>query len=394
MLSSEKKVLIVSQVIPQWYVDVLTHSLGECMEIDIITGSKINGKNVIASPPHNAQSFKSRIVCWIKHIVFVRKWMRKNRDRHYDLIFAISNPPVNSYIGLMLKRQYKAPFVYMNWDLYPQVIEFGIKSSIVRFLCNIWHKWNSRNYPKIDRMLTIGKIMAETMNKRVVPHIPITVLPISVDVNFLRPVCKENNPFSRKYGLADKFIILYSGKMGMGHNIEMILEASLLLSDVADIQFVFIGDGPKFVTVQRFISEHKSKNILLLPLQPNDIFPYSMACGDIGIVSQETNMAHLFMPSKTYSMMACGEAIIGICSGHDDLHSLITDYDIGISMAATKAKALASIIRQLHDNPNQLNRYKSNARKVAEQFYSIEIMQQSYSKLFNELLHGQDKICP
>lgn len=384
-----KKVLIVSQVIPQWYVDVLTRSLGKNVDIDIITGSKISGNHVIASPPHDAQSFKSRIVCWIKHLVFVKKWMRKNKVRHYDLIFAISNPPVNSYIGLMLKKQYKAPFVYMNWDLYPQVIEYGIKNPVVKCVCNIWHKWNSRNYPKIDRMLTIGKIMAETMNKGVVPNIPITVLPISVDVNLLRPVCKKSNPFSQKYDLTDKFVILYSGKMGMGHNIEIILEASDLLADVEDIRFVFIGDGPKYTVVQQFISEHKSRNVLLLPLQPNEIFPYSMACGDIGIVSQEASMAHLFMPSKTYSMMACGEAVIGICSGHDDLHSLITDYDIGVNMTDTNAKTLASIIKQLYNNPNQLSLYKSNARKIAERFYSIEIMQKSYSKLFTELLHGQ-----
>lgn len=36
-----KKVLIVSQVIPQWYVDLLTGALPEGTQIDIITGSKV-----------------------------------------------------------------------------------------------------------------------------------------------------------------------------------------------------------------------------------------------------------------------------------------------------------------------------------------------------------------
>lgn len=390
MTHSGRKILIISQVIPQWYVDVLTHSLGKDAEIDIITGSKINGKNVIESPSHDARSFKSRVVCWIKHFLFIKKWMHANKDKHYDLIFAISNPPVNSYVGLMLKRQFKAPFIYMNWDLYPQVIEHGIKSSIVRYVCNIWHQWNSRNYPEIDRMLTIGNVMAETMNNGLAHKIPVTILPISVDVNHLRPINKAQNPFCEKYGLTDKFVILYSGKMGIGHNIEMILETAVLLSEIKDIRFVFIGDGPKYAVTQQFISEHHSKNILLLPLQPDDIFPYSIACGDIGIVSQETSMAHLFMPSKTYSMMACGEAILGICSAHDDLHSLIADKDIGISITGNDARELASGIKQLYDNPELLVRYKSNARKVVEQFYSMEIMRESYRKLFNEVLHGQD----
>ena len=57
-----KHVLIVAQAIPQWYVDTLTEALGENTEIEIITGSKIRG-NVIASPPHNPASLKSRLIC-------------------------------------------------------------------------------------------------------------------------------------------------------------------------------------------------------------------------------------------------------------------------------------------------------------------------------------------
>lgn len=187
----------------------------------------------------------------------------------------------------MLKRQYKAPFVYMNWELYPQVIEYSIKNPIVKCVCNIWHKWNSRNYPKIDKMLTIGNVMAESMNEGLDSKIPIEVFPIAVDTYRLRPINKADNPFAIQHGLTDKFVVLYSGKMGMGHNIEMILQASSILSGVKDIRFVFIGEGPKYPVVRKYMTEHHAENILLLPLQSEDVFPSSMACGDIGIVSQE-----------------------------------------------------------------------------------------------------------
>lgn len=381
-----KNVLIVSQVIPQWYVDTLKNALGKDIHIDIITGSKIDGVNIIPSPPHDARTFKSRIVCWVKHLAFIKKWMRDNKHRQYYLIFAISNPPINSYIGLALKKQYDAPFVYMNWDLYPQVIEYGINNFVSRFICKNWHKWNNRNYPKIDRILTIGKVMAATMNEELSSKIPVGVFPIAVDTKRLRPINKKENPFAVKYGLTDKFVILYSGKMGMGHNIEMILEASTILSEINDIQFVFIGEGPKYQIVQK--SEHQAENILLLPLQSEDVFSYSMACGDIGIVSQEAKMAHLFMPSKAYSMMACGEAIISIGSDRDDLCALIKQYEIGISLSSADPQDLANHIKQLHDDPQLLNKYKTNARTVAENHYSIEILQKQYTNFFDTLLYA------
>lgn len=381
-----KRVLIVSQVIPQWYVDTLRNAIGNDACIDIITGSVVAGCNVISSPPHDARSFKSRLICWMKHYRFIRKWVKNNRHRHYDLIFAVSNPPINAAIGLKLKKQFNAPFVYMNWDLYPQVIEYGIRNVVGKAVGQIWHCWNNRNYPKIDKILTIGNVMAETINIGLKNKISIDVMPIAVDTSRLRPIEKTDNPFAIEHQLADKFVVLYSGKMGVGHNIELILSASRLLKAHTDIQFVFIGNGPKYDTVKKYVEENHAKNILLLPLQPEDVFPYSMACGDVGIVSQEAIMAHLFMPSKTYSMMACGEAIIGISSAHDDLKLLIESENIGFCVTDANPEALANAILKLYNNQELMDQFKRNARFTAESKFSVDIIQKEYTKLFEKLI--------
>ena len=381
-----KNVLVVSQVIPQWYIDTLRNALGEETHIDVITGSDVTGVNVIPSPRHDARSFKSRLICWVKHYRFIKRWMNSNKHTHYDLIFAVSNPPINAAIGLKLKKLFDAPFVYMNWDLYPQVIEYGVRNVVGKTVSRLWHRWNNRNYPKIDRMLTIGNVMAETINNCLERKIKIDVLPVAVDTVRLRPIEKANNPFAVEHHLTDKFVVLYSGKMGVGHNIELILAASLLLKQYTDIKFVFIGNGPKYELVKHFMAENNSPNILLLPLQSEETFPYSMACGDIGIVSQEASMAHLFMPSKIYSMMACGEAIIGIGSEHDDLKCLIERANVGFNVSRKDVRYLANCILKLYDNSEMLNSFKSNARRITELEFSISMMQSRYSKLFNSLL--------
>lgn len=381
-----KRVLIVSQVIPQWYVDTLRNALGKDTCIDIITGSAVAGCNVIPSPPHDARSFRSRLICWIRHYRFVKQWAKENQHRHYDLIFAVSNPPINAAIGLKLKKLFNAPFVYMNWDLYPQVIEYGIRNVLGKIVSRVWHSWNNRNYPKIDRMLTIGNVMAETINAGLKNKISVDVMPISVDTSRLRPIEKTGNPFAIEHHLTDKFVVLYSGKMGVGHNIELILSASRLLEAHTDIQFVFIGNGPKYDTIKRYIKGNHAKNILLLPLQSEDIFPFSMACGDVGIVSQEASMAHLFMPSKTYSMMACGEAIIGISSAHDDLKLLIESENIGFCVTDANPEILANVIIKLYKEPKLMVKFKRNARLTAESKFSVDIIQNEYTKLFEKLI--------
>ena len=167
---SDIKALIISQVLTQDYYDLIKDALGYGVQIDLITGSNIKDdkieNNIIKSPCHNPSSIKSRFICWLQYLWFIKKCMRNRKEKSYDLIYATSNPPINSYIGLKLKKKFRAPFIYMNWDIYPQIIEKSISSLIVSFLCAIWKRWNQKNYPKIDNILTIGYKMADTIRNR------------------------------------------------------------------------------------------------------------------------------------------------------------------------------------------------------------------------------------
>ena len=378
------RVLIISQAIAQWYIDVLTNALSVDAEIDIITGSDVVGGNIIKSPKHDPKSFSSRFLCWIKHIFFMKKWMKENKSNNYDLIFAVSNPPINPYIGLKLKKKFGAPFIYMNWDIYPDVIDATIKNPFVTFACKLWNAWNNKNYIKIDKILTIGSRVADSINSSLKNKVNISVIPIGVDCNKLCHVNKSDNEFLKQHGLAGKFIVLYSGKMGYGHNLEVVIEAAKKLESYKDILFLFIGEGQKYKMVES-LSEG-CENIMVFPFQSEDIFPQSMASGDIGIVAQENKMAHLFMPSKTYSMMACGMPVIGICSGNDDLSALINDKKIGFTVTDESADKLAEYILRLYNDKTELELLKTKARNCAEKDFDISVVTESYREIFESVI--------
>ena len=387
IVGNMKRILFISQALNQSYFDMVCDALGEDVMIDLITGSQIKPKHknikVLSSPAHNPMSLKSRLICWKSHFLYVLKFVKNNKKK-YDLIFATSNPPINSYIGLLLKRKYKCPFIYMNWDIYPQVIRKTISNPLTNFICMLWSKWNRLNYPHIDRIITLGNIMAENIrhdNKKV----KVTVIPLPVDTDLLRPLKKNENQFAINQQLDNKFVVLYSGKMGRGHNIEIILEAAKSLKGNDDIKFVFIGNGEKEALVKEFLKNENINNVLLLPLQSEEIFPLSMAVGDIGIVSLDKKTSKLSVPSKIYSMMACGEAIVGISSGKDDLSELITSNRIGEVVTGENPEMLAGVIEKLYYNTNLLNDYKNNSRKTVIQF-GIDKIIERYKKLFEEVL--------
>lgn len=386
---SRKKILIITQGISQYYYDCLRGAFNLEDKVDIITSSDITAESVIKCHSYNAKSIKSRIKSWLQQYSFIMKWYRGNRDKKYDLIYCTSNPPINAYIGIKLKKKYGAKFVYMYWDLYPQAIETLMADTIVRnVVVKLWNLWNEWNFKKIDQILSIGDVIKESIQERISYPLNTKVMPIHANIDLIKPIAKEDNIFLKKNNLSEKFIILYSGKMGRGHNIELILEAAHRLEGINDMMFVFIGDGEKRHLVEEYI-EKEYKNVAWFPLQPMDKFPYSIACGDIGIVSQEQKAAKYFLPSKTFSMMAAGEAIIGICSDHDDLQQLIDNNRVGYAIKDNRSESLCDAIMNLYQDRDELEKLKQRAISVAIEKCNKKRMIAEYRRVFNDILAAE-----
>ncbi len=381
-----KRILILAQKTGPYYIGQLKKALGEC-EIDLVSGSRIEGEGInwIKAPEHDPRSLKSRLLCWLRYMMFVKSWSAKQKDG-YDLIYAVSNPPINGYIGLKLKKRFKAPFIYMNWDLYPQIIEKSIKSSVTRIPCRAWRKWNTIHYPKIDAILTIGQQMAKSIETATLSKINLKVIPFATNTTSLKPVDKRDNRFLLENGLADKFVVLFSGKMGIGHNLELVLEAASKLKDKKDIAFVFIGEGPKYRVIEKYIEDNSPENVHLFPWQDSDMYPYSIACGDVAVVTEEKSAEGLMLPSRVFNMMACGEAIIGICGKNDDLYGLITDNGIGECVIDDNADKLVSIIERMHSDKEILMSMQKKSRRVIDEQYSSDTIVEKYKVLFEEYL--------
>lgn len=385
------KVLILSQAVTLTHLEIILRAFPEDTKVTLLTGENLELTDprveIYKVTCHNAANIKSRFVCWLKYWNDVKRWS-KLHEKDFNLIFATSNPPLNSFLGYSLKKKMKCPFIYMNWDIYPQIVEETYNRNIlVKMLCKVWHYFNNFVYPRIDQILTIGNIMEQSIRDKVKKPINIEVIPIGTNTSIMKPINKCDNVFLQNHKeLNDKFIVLYSGKMGYGHNIQLILKTSSYLREIPEIHFVFIGHGPGYKIVQKYISDTNSRNVSLFPLQNRDLFPYSMSSGDIGVVSQEYKLAHLFLPSKVYDMMAVGLPIIGICSGNDDLSELIQNYKIGEIFSDGDAKRMSEYIYSLYMNKDAYNHLSNRARKTAVEKYDENKIIELYRTMFEKLL--------
>ncbi len=164
------------------------------------------------------------------------------------------------------------------------------------------------------------------------------------------------------------------------------LHAAQLLKDNSGIKFLFIGEGQKWQYAHDFVIEHQLTNVQVLPFQPEEKLPYTMALGDISLVALDKGAEGLMVPSKMYYYMAAGSAIVGICQGRNDLEQSLKIAECGEVTQPGNPENLANILQRLAANPEQLKSLQHNARSSSIKYFSRAGCMQSLKQSMHKFL--------
>jgi len=280
-------------------------------------------------------------------------------------MFLTSNPPTISFITLLCRNRYSA----LIYDVYPEGLVWSGFISENSVINKVWSKFNNRFYRKAQHVFTITDGMAEGI-KAYNPSINVKVIPIWHDELKGVPEDKKCNHFITLHGLHDKFIVMYSGNMGKGHDIEKLVYVANDLKDEKDIVFIFIGEGWKKTIIQDLIRNLNLTNCMVLPYQTEDMFPHSLSAADVNVVSAPVGTDHICVPSKTYNLISLGIPILGIAEKNSELYQLIENNDIGACFSREYTNKIALFILSLKNNRDEIMRYKKNTVSASAHYSS------------------------
>jgi glycosyltransferase involved in cell wall biosynthesis len=244
-----------------------------------------------------------------------------------DVILAMSTPPFVSAAGAAIRSLRGTRFVYWAQDLYPELaVEFGLLrrgSPVTRML-----EWASaRIVLRADAVITLGEAMAARLVGKGARPERVHIVPNWADPDAIRPIPHEANPFRAAHGLDGKRVVLYSGNLGRGHDLETVLAAAESFRGRDDVVFLFIGDGARKDMVSAAARENPC--IRMLPYQPRATLSQSLSAGDLHLVTQDTNTEGLMEPSKLYGAMAAGRPVLYVGPGGTEAARTILRERIG-----------------------------------------------------------------
>ena len=104
----------------------------------------------------------------------------------------------------------------------------------------------------------------------------------------------------------------------------------------------------------------------MFPLQPANRVSEVYSLGNISLIPCRPGTGTAGMPSKTGTIMAAGQAIIGSFDTGGDLDKLLRDAKCGFCVEPGNCIKLSEAIVYLYNHPAETERLGINARKYAE----------------------------
>jgi glycosyltransferase involved in cell wall biosynthesis len=316
---------------------------------------------------------------------------RPRRDRE---LMVVSNPPMLPVAIWFVAKIRGWDYTYIVYDLYPdQPVELGYIEE-GSLLDRTWTRLQRCAFQGAKHIVALGPVMKERITRNAGSDFDPTKIEIIhnwEDEEFIEPMAKEKNWFSKEHNLVEPLTVFYSGNIGEFHDLETVVKAASEFED-DDVQFLIIGEGDNKQNIVNLAKERglEGNTVCFLPYQDWDDLPYSLTSGDISIVTVREGFEGVCVSSKLYTAMAAGKPVLCIAQPYDDESRIVEESEAGIQVSQEDVDGVVEAIRTWQNSRALIEEQGANARTVFEQNFTTDESVDAYYSLLTNGTTGQD----
>jgi glycosyltransferase involved in cell wall biosynthesis len=226
--------------------------------------------------------------------------------KRFDCIVALTSPPLISFLAALFSRIRGGRYFFWVMDLNPdEAIAAGwLKdgSLTARALKAIL----GYSLTRAEKIIVLDRFMKQRIADKGIAEDKLSIIPPWSHDDAVKFDSRGRESFRKEHGLADKFVVMYSGNHSPCHPLDTLLAAARELSARRDIIFCFVGGGSELLKVRAFVKEHGLENVLTLPYQPIDKLAASLSAADLHVVVMGDPFVGIIHPCKIYNILLTG----------------------------------------------------------------------------------------
>ncbi len=270
------------------------------------------------------------------------------RSGPQDLVLGTSPPVFQCFPALAVARLRKKPFVLEVRDLWP---EFAIALGLLRNpLLIASARISERLFYRLAAAIVVNSPAYRSyLEQQGVPQSKIVLVANGIDSSAFDPSDKGEE-FRAECGLANSFVAMYTGALGLANGVESLLEAAFLLRNEPDLKVVIVGDGKHKSKLERIAQDLGLSNVLFVPAQPKTRMPRILAAADV-CVATLANVPSLQVtyPNKIFDYMAAGRPTVLAIEG--PIREVVQASGGGVYLDPGDNSALAEALLRLGRSP-------------------------------------------
>ncbi len=325
---------------------------------------ELNGVRIIRVrvPPFDKTVRSSRV----KNIVayFFRAMWATLKVPDVDYVYSISQPPIlGGLLGCYGKIFRNARFIYNIQDFNPEQIiatDYSTNQAILKLMALL----DKHSCMAADKVIIVGRDMVGTLQKRFINakgklsgRMPAYAFINNwIDEKEIYPLPLSHprvKAFRREYGLEGKYVIMYSGNLGLYYDLENILPRLATFpkgtktADGREVVFAFVGDGSIKHRLEAVKEKRKMENVVFIPYQDKADLLYSLNAADAHWCVSAKGIKGVSVPSKLYGAIATARPILAVLEEGAEARLIVEETGCGLLSSPCDYAAMEANLRVL-----------------------------------------------
>jgi glycosyltransferase involved in cell wall biosynthesis len=289
-----------------------------------------------------------------------------------------TNPFFNPFIAQFIGKFKKNKVIQLLWDLYPDaLLHSGVLKNKNSFLVSLLSKSLVSSLRNCDATVFLGENLKIFIEKKYGPARNGVVIPVGAD-----PAPFLSKPNFDETIKTINFI--YSGNLGRMHDVET-LAGVVGLFHKQRAFFNIYGHGVGLSVLRRAVDNSVARNIKINKNLSHDDWVKQMKLSHISFITIKEGCENIVMPSKTYSSMVAGHAIIAICTLNSDLASLILEHNCGWVIQPGDTTTLSLVMDRIFNNHSEIKLKRLNSYVAGHKFYGSDVIALKWKSLLDNI---------
>lgn len=330
-----------------WRVIVYTSRRGYENAAHIFRAHELrNGVDVRRLPLSSFGKRSIAVRLFAQSLFMLQAMLRGFFTRHLRLVLVSTSPPFAGFGGALIAWLRGVALAWWVMDLNPDQMVASGKISSTSVAARLFDWMNACTLRRAQTVVVLDTYMKDRLHAKHPDAARIHVLPPWPHDAALSAHGSSGQAFRELHGLANRFVVMYSGNHALQHPLTTLLDAAKQLEDDPRLLFVFIGDGAGKAEVNMRIAAG-APNLRSLPFQPLERLGESLSAADVHAVTMGDEVVGIVHPCKIYGALAIGRPILFFGPTRSHAGDILASHPFGHVIRHGDVKTTVEAVREL-----------------------------------------------